>query len=281
METPDDEITQAIDLAALRGEIPRKPKRERIDLYEVSAENISAESLPGLIRKHNEDSFACCTKPDGHLSLAVVADGIGGSEKGEVASSSCVALLIREWRKFSSRYTDTTWENAQEFLSQTLFDANDLIYKDSIKKKIPMGTTVAAIQFADRYAVIANAGDSRVYRLRDHELQQLSTDHTPVAEALTRGEITEQEAMQSPFRHAITRAIGVTEFTSPQFCIVDHQPGDCYLLCSDGLTLHVSDEEIRQDMDACYDPVQCVDHLIKKAYRGGAHDNVTIISIFA
>lgn len=281
MENPDDEITQAIDLAALRGDSPRKPKRKKFDLYEVTAESIAADSLPGLVRKHNEDCFACCTKPDGLLSLVLVADGIGGSEKGEVASSACVASIVKSWRKFSSRYTDTTWENAQMFLFHAIMDANELVYKTSVQQNIPMGTTVAAIQFADRYAVIANAGDSRVYRLRNHELEQLSTDHTPVAEALSRGEISETEAKESPMRHTITRAIGVVEFAAPQVRVVDHLPGDCYLLCSDGLTLHVSDEEIRQEMEACYDPVQCVDHLIKKTLRGGAHDNVTIISVFA
>lgn len=280
MENPD-EITQTIDLAALRGDVPRKPKRERIDLYDVHADSIAADSLIGLVRNHNEDCFACCTKPDGHLSLAVVADGIGGSRKGEVASSACIASLISSWRNFSSQYVDTTWENAQEFLLHAIMDANTLVYKISVQEKIQMGTTVAAIQFADRFAVIANAGDSRVYRLRNHVLEQLSTDHTQVAEALFRGDITESEAKNSPMRHTITRAIGVTEFTVPQVRVVDHLPGDCYLLCSDGLTLHVSDDEIRQEMDACYDPVLCVDHLMKKTLRGGAHDNVTIISIFA
>ena len=280
MENPE-EITQAIDLAALRGEVQRRPKRKKIDLYEVAADSIAADSLVGLVRKHNEDCFACCTKPDGHLALAAVADGIGGSEKGEIASSACIASMIASWRKFSSRYVDTTWENAQEFLLQAIMDANELVYKVSVQEKSSMGTTIAAIQFADRFAVIANAGDSRVYRLRNHELEQLSTDHTPVAEALSRGEISEYEAKFSPMRHTITRAIGVAEFAIPQVRVVEHLPGDCYLICSDGLTLHVPDDEIRKEMDVCYDPVQCVDHLIKKTLRGGAHDNVTIISIFA
>ena len=280
MENPDDEITQAIDLAALRGEPARKPKRKKFDLYEIHTDSMAADSLPGLVRKNNEDCYACCTKPDGHLSLTIIADGIGGSEKGEVASSACVSSMIKAWRKFSSQFEDTTWENAQEFLVHAVIDANELIYKASLQDKIPMGTTIAAIQFADRYAIIANAGDSRVYRLRNHELEQLSTDHTPVAEALFKGEISKNEAINSPMRHTITRAIGVTEFAAPQIRVVDHQPGDCYLLCSDGLTLHVPDEEIKQEMDACYDPVQCVDHLIKKTLLRGAHDNVTIISIF-
>lgn len=281
MENPDNEITQVIDLAELRGETPRKPKREKLDLYEVSADGMTGDTHHGLVRRHNEDCFACCSKADGHLSLAVVADGIGGREHGEVASSACIATMIKAWRQFTAKYFDTTWENAQEFLVDAVMEANELIYKNSLKAGSQMGTTVAALLFADRYAVIANAGDSRVYRLRNHQLELLSTDHTPVAEAVARGELSEMDAIFSPLRHTITRAIGVSEFAAPQIKVVDHQPGDCYLLCSDGLTIHVSDDEIQQEMEACYDPAQCVDHLMKRALRGGAHDNVTIISVFA
>jgi protein phosphatase len=159
--------------------------------------------------------------------------------------------------------------------------ANSLVYKAALQKNIQMGTTIAAIQFADRYAVIANAGDSRVYRLRDEQLELLSTDHTPAAEAFARGEMTWEEAQISPLRNRITRAIGVAEFAVPQLRVVDHKPGDCYLLCSDGLTAHVSDSEILQEMASCCDPHQCVDHLMKRTLCGGATDNTTIISIFA
>ena len=281
MENPDNESTQVIDLAALRSEPNKKPKRKKIDLYEVSADCMAGDTMSGLVRRHNEDAFACCCKPDGYLSLAVIADGIGGRKHGEIASSACIATMIKEWRKFSSKYTDTTWENAQEFLIHAVMAANDLVYKTALQKNIQMGTTIAAVQFADRYAVIANAGDSRVYRLRDHQLELLSTDHTPAAEAFARGEMTWEEAQISPLRNRITRAIGVAEFAVPQLRVVDHKPGDCYLLCSDGLTGHVSDSEILQEMDNCYDPTQCIDHLMKRTLRGGAHDNTTIISIFA
>ena len=227
MEIPDNEITQARDLAALRDESIRKPKRKKFDLYEVTADTMAGDTMSGLIRRHNEDAFACCAKPDGYLSLAVIADGIGGRKQGEVASSACVATMIKAWRKFSSKYTDTTWENAQDFLIHAVMDANDLVYKTSLQKNVQMGTTIAAVQFADRYAVIANAGDSRVYRLRDHQLELLSTDHTPAAEAFARGEMTWEEAQVSPLRNRITRAIGVSEFAVPQLRVVDHKPGDC------------------------------------------------------
>ena len=144
-----------------------------------------------------------------------------------------------------------------------------------------MSKDIADINSCDIENAIANAGDSRVYRLRDHQLELLSTDHTPAAEAFARGEMTWEEAQISPLRNRITRAIGVAEFAVPQLRVVDHKPGDCYLLCSDGLTGHVSDSEILQEMDNCYDPMQCIDHLMKRTLRGGAHDNTTIISIFA
>lgn len=281
MEIPDNETTQAIDLATLRGEGPRKPKKEKLDLYEVPADSVFGDSLPGLVRVHNEDCYACCCKPDGHLTLAVVADGIGGGDHGEVASAACITEMIRSWREFSSRYQDTTWENAQEHLAQAILEANKQIYKKGQALGVHMGTTIAALQFADRYAVIANAGDSRVYRFRNNELEQLSTDHTLVAEELAKGKISQEEAENSPFRHTITRAVGVAEHVSSQIKVVDHLPGDCYLLCSDGLTLHVSDDEIRQELEACYDPEQCVEHLIRKTLCGGARDNVTIIAVFA
>lgn len=281
MDNPESEITQVIDLAALREEAAARQKQIRLDLYEVLAESMAGDTHPGLVRKHNEDCFACCTKPDGHLSFAVVADGVGGSDDGEIASSACIAFLIQAWRKFSSTYTDTTWENAQEFLVHAIMDANETVYKIALEKDTLMGTTLAAILFADRYVLVANAGDSRVYRLRNHTLEQLSTDHTAIAEALARGEISEQEAADSPYRHTITRAIGAGEFIVPQICVTDHLPGDCFLICSDGLTSHLSDEEIAFEMDSCYDPVQCVDHLMKQTLKKGAFDNLTIISVFA
>ena len=281
MEIRDNEATQIIDLAALRGEAPRKPKKEKIDLYEVTPDNMFGDTIPGLVRPNNEDCFACCARPDGHLSMAVVADGIGGGDCGEIASAACVAGLVRAWRKFSAKYKDVTWENAQKFLADSIEEVGAGIYRDSLKRQIRMGTTVAALLFADRYAIVANAGDSRVYRLRDKQLEQISTDHTVVAEALAKGKIKQEQVESCPFRHAITRAAGLAETVNPQIRIVDHLPGDGYLLCSDGLTLHVPDSEIRKEMDSCYDPVECVEHLIKTTLRAGAHDNVTIISVFA
>ena len=277
----DSDKTQVIDLAALRGEPPRKPKREKLDLYEVTPDNMFGDTIPGLVRPNNEDSFACCSRPDGHLSMAVVADGISGSDGGELASTACIAGMVRSWRSFTAKYQDTTWENAQRFLSDTIRNVNSAICRDAAKRNVTMGTTVAALLFADRYAVIANAGDSCVYRLRDHQLELLSTEHTVAAEALIKGEITPEQLETFPFRHTITRAVGVSEKEKPQIRVTDHQPGDGYLLCSDGLTLHVPDEEIRREMDSCYEPRECVEHLIRTTLRGGARDNVTIISVFA
>ena len=281
MDIRDSETTQVIDLAALRGDVPRKPKKEKVDLYEVTSDNMFGDTIPGLVKPQNEDCFACCTKADGHLSMAVVADGIGGGDCGEVASADCIAGLVCAWRKFTAKYPDTTWENAQKFLADSIEEVNSRIYEDSIKRRISMGTTVAALLFADRYAVIANAGDSRVYRLRDKQLELLSTDHTVVAEALANGTIKPELAAVSPLRHVITRAVGIVEAANPQIRVVDHRPGDSFLLCSDGLTLHVPDPEIQREMDSCYDPVECVEHLLKATLRAGAQDNVTVISVFA
>lgn len=281
MEIPDSETTQIIDLSVLRGDFQKKPKKQKLDLYEVPADNMFGDSVTGIVRQLNEDCYACCAKHDGHLSLAMVADGIGGRDSGEIASAMCISSVIRSWRTFSGKYSDTTWERAQLFLKNAIDSANGKIYQSANEQNIRMGTTIAALLFADRYAVIANAGDSRVYRLRAGNLEILSTDHTPVAEALEKGEITLEEAEKSPFRHTITRAVGIMESANPQFRVVDHIPGDRYLLCSDGLTLHVPDEEIRTELDSCCDPEQCVEHLIKRTLRGGAYDNATIISVFA
>ena len=146
MDIPDSETTQAIDLAALRGEYPRKPKREKFDLYEVSADNVYADSLIGLVRQNNEDCYACCTKKDGHLSMLAVADGIGGSDSGELASSICIAALVRAWRAFTKKYQDTTWEDAQNFLMNAIDTANEIVYRESLLRNNQMGTTVAVLQ---------------------------------------------------------------------------------------------------------------------------------------
>jgi protein phosphatase len=223
----------------------------------------------GRRRDHNEDDLVTFVAPDGSTVL-VVADGMGGHKAGEVASAIAVRVLRRD---LTQPGTDPT-----AALRAAIEQANLEVWREAEDdpEKAGMGTTVvAAIVVGDR-AYLANAGDSPAYLVRDGTAEQITHDHGLVAEQVRAGLITEEDAEHHPYRHMLTRCLGVdpsveVEVYPPRTL----QSGDVLVLASDGLTEHVRRHEIAA-LTTATDPTQVALGLIAVANQRGGHDNTTV-----
>ena len=228
----------------------------------------SAVSDKGCIRDLNEDRFL--SEPT--LGIWAVADGMGGHDAGEIASAAIVEHLGTIGIASSAPDLRARFEDR-------LARANREIQDISLSRNgAIIGSTVAALVAYDQQFACIWSGDSRVYRVRAGQLAQISRDHTEVQELLDHGVITQQEALTWARRNVITRAVGVT----PEIMIDIEQgqiePGDIFLLCSDGLTAHVSPSEMR-DVLVDSAPNAACDKLLQMTLSRGGTDNVTIIVV--
>ncbi len=222
----------------------------------------------GMVRAHNEDSVL--SMPE--VGLWVVADGMGGHSAGDVASQTIVAAEAEVGQP------DSVADLQARFLER-LDLAHDRIrtYSQSHGGSTVGSTVVALLCCGEHFACIW-AGDSRVYRLRDGKLLQLTTDHTEAQELLRRGILTAEQAQTWPRRNVITRAIGVFDEPNPDQITGKIVAGDTYLLCSDGLTEHVTNSEIAFHM--AHDASQaCCEALVNLTLERGARDNVSVIVV--
>jgi serine/threonine protein phosphatase PrpC len=248
----------------------------------------AAKSDVGRKRQENEDSF--CLAPE--IGLYVVADGMGGHAAGEVASRLAVDA-IREWMtKYLAGKKDvavagataTGGSSAADFLLNSIRLANRVIFDAAQSRRdyAGMGTTVVAALTQGTIVVLAHVGDSRIYRVRDGRIAQVSRDHSFVQQQLDRGVISVEDAQASQYRHMITRALGLKEAVEVDLREEPAEPGDILLLCSDGLSDLLEDEEILAivrehpiDLDfACR-------ALVDRANYKGGDDNITALLIRA
>ena len=222
----------------------------------------------GCVRTHNEDSYVA--RDDG--GLWAVADGMGGHEGGEWASGRIVRELGRI--ELSLGYDDTCEEAAQAVTT-----ANRQILAEGKERGKSMGSTLVMLVIeGSRYAVLW-AGDRRAYLMRGGRLERLSRDHTQVQEMVTRGLMTAEQAQGHPMGHVLSRAIGVQKEVEIERVEGEVQPGDIFLLCSDGLHGVVGEEAIGARF-ARAAPDQALDELIELTLERGAPDNVTGIAIW-
>jgi len=232
--------------------------------------HVSALSDVGLIRKNNEDSFYVCAP-----HLFVVADGMGGHEAGEVASSLAVAS-IQEYV-----FNNVATKDKKDLLREAISEANRRIYAEAISRQgcQGMGTTVSAAYLQDDVLYWGHVGDSRIYLIREGVGELLTDDHSLVWQLMKQGELSLEEANSHPRRNVLTRAVG----TEPEAKIdVGRRvliPGDQVLLCTDGLTNLLTGEEIAAAATASTDPDETVKYLIELAKNRGGFDNITIILI--
>ncbi len=220
----------------------------------------------GRRRLRNEDAFVC------EPPLFAVADGMGGARAGETAARLAAAALEEVGR-------GATGEDA---LVALIVEANRRIWEQALAdpSKAGMGTTVTAA-LVDSHAgtvAIGHVGDSRAYRVRDGVLEQLTTDHSLVAELVSSGVLTQEEAERHPQRSAITRALGTEPAVDVEAFTVALQPRDLFLICSDGLPTMVSDEEVASTIAAAGgDPSAAAEALVSAANSRGGEDNVTVV----
>lgn len=255
-----------------------------VDLYAVPAGGCAGDSDPGRVRSQNEDSFLICTRPDGLFTFAAVADGVGGRMAGEVASRLCLTTLFEEWDRLNREgiFDSMTLTAIPEFLTETVRKANENVFRAAASQPLEnrMCTTVAALFLAQKKAFTVHLGDSRIYRVRNGEIMQLTHDHSLVAELMDAGAIAPDEARNHPLAHVISRSVGVCETVQPEICVFEHVPGDRWLLCSDGLSDVVEADEIRDSVWNAYDPADAVHGLLKLALSRGGPDNITAVCLF-
>ncbi len=224
-----------------------------------------AMSHIGHIRRNNEDAFIDVREQN----LWAVADGMGGHSAGDIASQTIIDCLM----DFSS--TDDLSETIDD-LENRIQRANTLCRERTRSVRSVMGSTAALLYTHGQYGFVMWAGDSRVYRLREGELRQISEDHSLVQELIAVGEITEEQAKTHPNANVITRAVGVAETLNIDIEYVNTLPGDIFLLCTDGLFRDISEEEIIHEIDQT-PLVQASENLMQLALNRGGTDNITFI----
>lgn len=217
----------------------------------------------GSVRDHNEDSLI--VRPP----LFAVADGMGGHEAGEVASEIAVDVLAQ----LAPEHPDG------DALAQAIVEANHEIIRASFdgRGREGMGTTMTAAMLEGERLVIAQVGDSRAYLLHLGKMQQLTRDHSLMADMIEAGKITPEAARVHPQRSVITRALGSDPNTTADIYEINVQAGDRLLLCSDGLYSMVTDSQIETVLKRTSDPQLCAAQLVNEAIGGGGHDNITVI----
>ena len=242
---------------------------------------IVSRSDAGMVRSHNED--AVYTNPA--RGLAILADGMGGYNAGEVASGMATTLLATELESALQKVEPYRLDAAGRLYAHTALEAeiaraNDAIYRaaQSQPQYAGMGTTLVVALFYDNMMTVAHIGDSRLYRLRGDDFKLMTRDHSLLQEQIDSGMITPGEARYSQNRNLVTRALGVDPVVQPEIREYDTMPGDIYLLCSDGLNDMVEDEEIALTLKALGANLDlAATQLVQTANDNGGRDNVSVI----
>ncbi len=240
---------------------------------------VSAVSDIGKVRKNNEDFTYCTDEKIGGLNnLYIVADGMGGHASGEVASQELVKGYCNYLQNGDIIITDY-----EKTLEEALVCCNKNIYDMSKKDNLltGMGTTATILTIKNNIGIIAHVGDSRLYIVRNKKLYQQTVDHTYVNELFSKGKITKEELKTHPNRNLITRAIGITKDVKVDKLSIDLSEVDYILICSDGLTNMVDDEEILNIiLSNNKESVSVIaQKLICKANDEGGNDNISTILI--
>lgn len=223
----------------------------------------------GLVRSTNEDSYIC--EPP---HLFVVADGMGGHVAGEIASKLAATTVSRYIKENASE------SNFEELLKQAIVHANTSTYQlaQSKEELNGMGTTVTAVYVDNNTVYWGHVGDSRIYLLRNREFSQITKDHSLVWELVQSGNITKEEAKNHPKRNMLTRAVGTSCIIKIDTGAVHWEPGDIILMCTDGLTNMVSEQEIYNLIRTHQgDFPSIVNQLVTQANKAGGLDNITTI----
>ncbi len=238
---------------------------------------IVAKTDKGKIRESNQDAYAVGELPD-EVAWAVVCDGMGGHAGGDFASKLAVKVISEKITScYNSKMRDSSIKN---LLDSAITAANIEVYDtaDSHSEYYGMGTTVVCAVVRNGEAIIAHVGDSRAYIASGDSISQLTTDHSVVQDLIDMGKITESEAEHHPNKNLITRAVGIDKVIEIDFAQAELGDGDTLILCTDGLSNYVSNDELLEDIkDNQY--YAFADRLVKRANKNGGGDNITVVAI--
>jgi protein phosphatase len=238
----------------------------------------------GRLRDHNEDSIGV----DGELGFAVLADGMGGYNAGEVASGIAVSVLMTDLKAALARTVpDFACRDAGDppgvtLLREGIDHANRsiLLAAQGESQYAGMGTTLVTALFYDDRVAVGHVGDSRLYRLRGEDFEQITRDHSLLQEQIDRGLLTKEQARRSQNKNLVTRALGIDHGVAAEIHIHGVQSGDIYLMCSDGLSDMVPDEDLHLAVFSLRDKLQlAADHLVRMANDNGGRDNISVILV--
>jgi serine/threonine protein phosphatase PrpC len=236
---------------------------------------VAMQSDIGLVRQNNQDHAGYSQDLEG-LVLAIVADGMGGHQAGEIASELTVNMVSRKLQHLSA---DLSEEDCRYAILEAIDEANRQVYEKSSEDPLysGMGTTVVLALASPKWVQVAHIGDSRCYRITREGMECLTTDHSLVNELVRNGQISPSEAEVHPQRNVLLRALGTDTYVEVDIDRHTWLEGDQLLLCSDGLTNMVSEERIHQILLLDLEVEEKVEVLIKEALEAGGEDNVTAI----
>jgi len=247
-------------------------------LQEVIAMEIAGYSDPGLSREHNED----CIGFDSHRGIAILADGMGGHQAGEVASRMAVNDLLSSLSEHMPGDNSNLSAPARmfELVCSTIAVSNRRIYEaaEANSGQSGMGTTIIAAVLQGKYLYAGHVGDSRLYLLRDGKLKRITRDHSLIQDLIDKGFYTEDEARGAAISHVVTRALGTTAEVEVDLIQQATCHDDVFLLCSDGLSDMLNDRQIEQVMMENSDNLESsARNLISVANLQGGKDNISVI----
>ena len=227
-------------------------------------------------RRNTNQDFAATYVNKANVTLALLADGMGGHRAGDVASRQAVSEIGTAWEQ--TELTDS--EKTAQWLIQKIQAESQVIFQKGQEQELSgMGTTIIAVALLGDQFTIANVGDSRAYLLRNQVLTQITEDHSLVNELVKSGQITAEMALNHPRKNVLTRSIGMPSEVEVDVAIHFIADGDYLLLCSDGLTNMVSDEEITATIQETPELEEAVQSLIDQANERGGVDNITVLLI--
>lgn len=232
----------------------------------------------GLVRKNNEDAWFISPE----LNLYIVADGMGGHQAGEVASRETVKalseIIIQRWKHGLNKIG---FHDIRKAFKLAIQEVNKLVHQlgSSSNELKGMGTTLCSLFFHEKGLVYAHVGDSRIYRLRNRRLEQLTKDHSLLRDLVDQGQLTEQEGADFLYRNIITKAIGTEATVEPSVHLCDVETNDLFLMCTDGLSDMLKAKEIQNILNYAHSLEEGAQELLVTANARGGYDNVTILLI--
>lgn len=230
----------------------------------------------GLVRQNNEDVWAELPS----LRFFVLADGMGGHQAGEIAAREAVNGICKEIKKkFGHGHESMTLRQAHDDVRDAIQHTNSIVYK--MGRSDPdlrgMGTTICCLKFHEKGLIYGHIGDSRIYRLRDRKLAQLTQDHSLLRELVDMGQLNEQQATDFLYKNIITKAVGTESSVEPAVHVTEVLSGDIYLMCTDGLSDLLARKEIETILNNSASLNEAAMKLVSEAKEKGGHDNVTVV----